>query len=80
MHLKNLSLLAKSKIGVLPVFPRKTNSFRRSGGVLLAKIVIYIYIIKKKNWNFGPKVPQIVHFFAGRIFKNLYGGLPFCPS
>jgi hypothetical protein len=38
VHPKNLSFffLAKSKIGIFPVFLRKTNSFRRPGGVLWA--------------------------------------------
>jgi hypothetical protein len=81
VHLKNLFFFVKSKTGVLPVFVRKTNSFRRLGEVMLANrsrsgpigtpATLKWPETSEKPGNLGPKVPQIVRFLTGRFFKHV---------
>jgi hypothetical protein len=65
--------LGKIKIGILPVFPRKPNSFMGPGGIcwpigVKAAVLGRMLrsdghkLVKKKNGNLGPKVLQIPVF------------------
>jgi hypothetical protein len=84
-YTKNTGVFSKIKKSVfLPVLSCKPNSFRGPGGLcwrigvtaaLLGRLLPSDghKLVKKKNGNSGPKVPQIVHFLTGRFFLNLYG-------
>jgi hypothetical protein len=84
--------LAKLKTVVFACFLRKSNSFRGPGGfcwpievtaALLGRMLPSDgrkLVKQNKKGNLGLKVPQNVHFLAGRIFKNCMVSSDFCSS
>jgi hypothetical protein len=74
-YTKNTGVFGKIKNGVFCLFFRANLTVLGVlvGGFCLLPSDGHKLASKKKTGNLGPKVPQIVHFSAGRIFKKLYG-------
>jgi hypothetical protein len=79
--LKNLVFWGKIKSAFSPVFSRKTESFRSTGGfcwpigvtaaLLGRSLPSDGHKLVKTPGNLGPKVPQIVHFFGRMDFQKI---------
>ena len=76
-------IFSQQKMVFVPVFLRKSNSFRGHGGscwpigvtpALLGRMLPAVghKLVKQKHGNLGAKVPQIVHFLTGRVILNSY--------